>query len=95
MADESILGLLLRAHAEVAAQKHGERYVFHFPASSMDYDTAQQHIESAINAAWCADMTHQRLETEKRVRTEIAAAQENERQRQEQEAIDAAFTNNA
>ena len=34
MADESILGLLLRAHAEAAAQSHGERYVFDNLSSS-------------------------------------------------------------
>jgi hypothetical protein len=48
MADESIIGLLLRAHAKCSEQKHGEEYVFRNIPSSQCYEQAVSFIESAI-----------------------------------------------
>lgn len=48
MSDESLLGLLLRAHQEASAQAHGEEYVFHNIPAKCDYDMAVQSIEQAI-----------------------------------------------
>lgn len=54
--DQSILGLLLRAHAEIAAQKHGERYVHQNIPASCDYENAQQSVESAIKSVVFAEI---------------------------------------
>jgi hypothetical protein len=48
MTDESILGLLLRAHRQCAAQAHGEQYVFANVSAANSYEMAGQAIESAI-----------------------------------------------
>jgi hypothetical protein len=48
MSDESLLGLLLRAHKEASAQAHGEEYIFHNIPAKCDYDMAVQSIEQAI-----------------------------------------------
>jgi len=56
MADESILGLLLRAHAEAAAQSHGERYVFDNLSSSSHYDNAVTSIANAIRSIGFAEI---------------------------------------
>jgi hypothetical protein len=40
MSDESLLGLLLRAHKEASAQAHGEEYVFHNIPAKCDYEMA-------------------------------------------------------
>lgn len=63
--DESILGLLLRAHAQIAEQKHGERYHFLNIATSMDYETAQGHVEAAIRAVFIAERTQARFQATK------------------------------
>ena len=54
--DESILGLLLRAHAECAAQAHGERYRHNNIPASCDYDMALQSIHSAIRSVTNAEI---------------------------------------
>jgi hypothetical protein len=46
--DESHLGLLLRAHAECAAQAHGEEYVHGNIPAKCDYEMALQSIHSVI-----------------------------------------------
>ncbi len=56
MSDESLLGLLLRAHAETAAQEHGEWYVFDNLSSSAFYGQAKQNIETAIRQIGFAEM---------------------------------------
>ena len=48
--DESLLGLLLRAHREASAQSHGEEFVFHNIPAKCDYDMAIQSIEAAIKS---------------------------------------------
>ena len=55
MIDESILGLLLRAHAECAAQSHGEEYVHGNIAASQCFDQAVQSIEAAIRQVHFAE----------------------------------------
>jgi hypothetical protein len=45
---QSILGLLLKAHAQVAAQAHGEEFIHHNTSAMCCYETAQASIESAI-----------------------------------------------
>jgi hypothetical protein len=54
--DESLLGLLLRAHREASAQSHGEEYVFHNIPAKCDYDNAVQAIESAIKSVHLAEI---------------------------------------
>lgn len=56
MSDESILGLLLRAHALCAAQSHGEEYIFKNISASNCYDQAKQSIESAIKSVGIAGL---------------------------------------
>jgi hypothetical protein len=56
MIDESLLGLLLRAHREASAQSHGEEYVFHNIPAKCDYDMAMQAIESAIRSVHNAEI---------------------------------------
>jgi len=48
--DESIMGLLLRAHAQVAAQAHGEEYIHKNISAKCCYENAMQSIHSAINS---------------------------------------------
>jgi hypothetical protein len=71
--DESILGLLLRAHAQVAEQKHGERYMHENIATSMDYETAQAHIESAIRSVVVAERTQARFIATKEAEKQVEA----------------------
>lgn len=54
--EETILGLLLRAHARASEQKHGEEFVKKNTSASMSYERAVQSIESAIWAVYFADM---------------------------------------
>lgn len=72
MSDESILGLLLRAHAQIAEQKHGERYVFGNIPTSMDYETAQGHVESAIRSVVIAERTQSRFQATKEAEEKLA-----------------------
>jgi hypothetical protein len=51
MSDESILGLLLRAHKETSAQMHGETYIFRNISAANYWEQATSFIESAINSA--------------------------------------------
>ncbi len=53
--DESIIGLLLRAHRKCAAQSHGEEYLHENIQASQCFDTAVQAIESAIKSVNFAD----------------------------------------
>lgn len=62
MADESLLGLLLRAHAEAAAQKHGEMYVHKNISASSHFEQAQGFIESAIRSIGFAEQYVARAE---------------------------------
>ena len=50
MSDESITGLLLRAHAQVAAQAHGEEYIHKNISAKCCYENALQSIHSAIQS---------------------------------------------
>ena len=54
--DESIMGLLLRAHAQVAAQAHGEEYIHHNISAKCCYENALQSIHSAINSVSMAQV---------------------------------------
>jgi hypothetical protein len=63
--EESILGLLLRALTQIAEQKHGERYLHLNVPTSMDYETAQGHVESAIRAVVLAERTQARFDAMK------------------------------
>ena len=56
MMEESLLGLLLRAHREASAQSHGEEYLFHNIPAKCDYDMAVQAIESAIRSVHNAEI---------------------------------------
>lgn len=49
MSDESILGLLLRAHRRCAEQQHGEQYVFDNISASNCFEQACNSIECAIH----------------------------------------------
>jgi hypothetical protein len=60
MNDETILGLLLRAHARASEQKHGEEFVHKNTSASMSYGTAVQSIESAIWCVWFAELAARR-----------------------------------
>jgi hypothetical protein len=50
MSDESITGLLLRAHAQVAAQAHGEEFIHNNISAKCFYENALQSIHSAIQS---------------------------------------------
>lgn len=50
MSDESILGLLLRAHGQCAAQAHGEQYVHINLSASSHFEQAMKSIEGAIHS---------------------------------------------
>jgi hypothetical protein len=56
MSDESITGLLLRAHAQVAAQAHGEEFIHHNVSAMCAYQQAEQSISSAIQSVARAEM---------------------------------------
>jgi hypothetical protein len=51
MSDESILGLLLRAHKDCCAQAHGEEFIHKNVSAMCCYQQAAQSIESAIKSA--------------------------------------------
>lgn len=70
--DESILGLLLRAHARVSEQKHGEEFVHHNSGSMSSYEMARQSIESAIQNVFFAEMQVARQQAEESMRKELA-----------------------
>ena len=57
MSDESLLGLLLRAHAGCAAQAHGEKYVFDNSVASSHYEQAVTSIECAIRQLGFAEIS--------------------------------------
>jgi hypothetical protein len=54
--DESLLGLLLRAHREASAQSHGEEFLHHNIPAKCDYDNAIQSIEQAIKCVNFAEI---------------------------------------
>lgn len=66
--EESILGLLLRALVKIAEQKHGERYVHHNDATSMDYETAEGYVQAAINAVVIAERSQARFDATQRLK---------------------------
>jgi hypothetical protein len=70
MADESILGLLLRAYGKVHEQKHGEEYLHHNDNAVTSYRDASKHIYDAINAVVIAEMYVRRQEAHKRGKEE-------------------------
>lgn len=53
--DESILGLLLRAHGKCAAQAHGEEHVFKNIPAKCDYEMAVDSIAQAIRRVCLAE----------------------------------------
>jgi hypothetical protein len=55
MADESVLGLLLRAHAKCSAQAHGEEYVFHNVSAAQHWEQAATNIAAAIRSVGFAE----------------------------------------
>jgi len=55
VADESLIGLLLRAHAQCAAQAHGEQFVHNNIPAMCDFETAKQSIEGAIKSVMFAE----------------------------------------
>ncbi len=55
--DESILGLLLRAHGQCAAQAHGEEFINKNITAKCQYDTAMQSIENAIKSVTFAEQS--------------------------------------
>lgn len=66
MSDESILGLLLRAHGQVSAQAHGEQYLHHNVSASNCYENARQSIENAIKNIGFAETYIARQDAEKK-----------------------------
>jgi hypothetical protein len=56
---------MLRAHAECAAQAHGEKFVHENLSSSAHYDSARQSIESAIQSLSFAEQYIARAEVRK------------------------------
>jgi len=66
MSDESILGLLLRAHGLVSAQAHGEQYLHHNISASNCYENARQSIEAAIRQVGFADTYIARQDAQKK-----------------------------
>lgn len=65
MSDESIMGLLLRAHAKLSAQAHGEQYVFSNISSSQCYEQAAMSVEGAIKSLNFAEQYVARQDAEK------------------------------
>ena len=63
--DESIVGLLLRVHARVAAQSHGERFIHQNIPAHCDWELALQSIESAIRSCHNAQIRQQVQEARK------------------------------
>lgn len=53
--DESLLGLLLRAHAEASAQAHGEKYLHKNISASNCYEMAMGSIHGAIQNVFIAE----------------------------------------
>ena len=54
--DESIMGLLLRAHAGIAAQRHGEEFIHHNVSAMCCYENALQSVHSAIKSVGMAEV---------------------------------------
>jgi hypothetical protein len=73
VSDESILGLLLRAHGLIAGQAHGEQYVHHNISASNCYENAMHSIESAIKQVGFADTYIARQDGEKKRKQEATA----------------------
>jgi hypothetical protein len=65
MDDESIMGLLLRAHARCAEQKHGEEFIHHNVSAMNCYEHAVQSIQSAIRSVSFAEMHTAREDAKK------------------------------
>jgi hypothetical protein len=61
MPDQSIGGLLLQAHAQVAAQAHGEEFIHHNVSAMNCFEMALRSIEGAIQNVHNAEM-HQRIQ---------------------------------
>lgn len=78
--DESILGLLLRAHARVSEQAHGEQYVHRNISASQSYENARSSIESAIRQVTIAERYVARQE----VRMEQATASRLQSEREDE-----------
>ena len=64
--DESILGLLLRAHGQCAAQAHGEEYIHKNISAKCQYETAMQSIENAIKSVTFAEQSVARQNAKER-----------------------------
>lgn len=65
MSDESIMGLLLRAHARCSEQKHGEEFVFRNVSASNCWENAVQSIEAAIKQVGFAEAYVARADAKK------------------------------
>lgn len=64
--DESILGLLLRAHGQCAAQAHGEEFIHKNISAKCQYETAMQCVENAIRQVTCAERSVARQDSKER-----------------------------
>jgi hypothetical protein len=67
MNEESIIGLLLRAHRETAAQAHGEEYRMSNVNAANCYKDATNHIEGAI---WNAIFAEQYVRSQEATQAE-------------------------
>ena len=56
MDDRSIHGLLMRAHAEIAGQAHGDEFFLHNIPAKCDWENALQSVEAAIKSVHFAEM---------------------------------------
>lgn len=65
MSDESVLGLLLRSHAELSAQCHGELYLFKNVSAASHYENAYKSVESAIRSLGLAEQYVVRAEKDR------------------------------
>lgn len=74
MSDESILGILLKAHGQVAAQAHGEQYVHQNISAANCYENAKQSIESAIKNVTFAEQYVARQDAKKSMKVEVTHA---------------------
>ena len=54
--DDSIKGLLLRVHAEIAGQRHGEEFIHHNVRAMNFYEQALQSVQSAIKSVAMAEV---------------------------------------
>lgn len=65
--DETILGLLLRAHSQCAAQAHGEEFIHKNISAKCQWEMAMQSIESAIKGVTYAERTAAVMEARERM----------------------------